>query len=88
MDKEKYEELLRKMGRKVYQFHKLGELQETYYTSLSKIARIKNIRPVDIKIYEDRKNRAETDLAHYRGDLYNVIDDENFTVVRSKIEFY
>lgn len=88
MDKEREEEMRMKLGQKVTQFHTLGDLQESYFNNLSKIAQIKPVPPVILKLYEDRENRSKTDLKRYKGDLYTIIDDKSFYVVRSTIDFY
>lgn len=56
----------------------VGAFHRQYFSELSTIAKIENVREIFVKIYEDSSKRRTEHPESYRNDNYRIIDDAHF----------
>uniref|UniRef100_A0A182NVD2 Flavin-containing monooxygenase n=1 Tax=Anopheles dirus TaxID=7168 RepID=A0A182NVD2_9DIPT len=71
-------------GLKKRHAHMMGPEQGRYYDDLAKTAEIDTIAPVMTKLHNESSQRFVDDLIHFREDMFQIVDDDNFEYVTNK----
>lgn len=62
--------------------HYMGPDQNQYYQDLAQIGGIEPLKPVITKLYKQTSRRFNSDVRHFREDVYRIIDDDNFIKIK------
>lgn len=70
-------------GLKKHQAHFMGrDIQEKYYADLATTAEIEPLKPVISKMFNKSLCSLIHDLTNFRNDSFQVIDDDNFIIIK------
>lgn len=69
-------------GFRKHQAHLMGEDQHDYYKSVAEVAGIEPLKPVISKLHNFSSQRFLDDLVNFRKEVFQVVDDETFVLVK------
>ncbi|XP_066995496.2 senecionine N-oxygenase [Anabrus simplex] len=84
MEEDYEQEMLRRKaaGLSRHQFHMMGPLQGAYYDDLADSAQLPRLPPVMASLHNESSRRFLEDLAHYREDIYRIVDENTYIQVK------
>lgn len=62
--------------------HFMGPDQAKYYKDLAKTAEIEPMKPVVLEIYLKTSRKFQSDVKHFREEVFQIVDDENFIQIK------